>query len=782
MGSPLDSSLAVAMHSFTIIAFALLLSASISSGGVVRRSIQSKPYKNAKDLLSMKGAGDAIKRSFQSAGSDLEALADELDREASSIADLAAYIKGSETEKMAEALAEAKNIQSLMNDQRTELSGLAKQTISKSERIIKKFREMAAGSRKVDRGMRSVLRDMRSLLRFSEGKLKTAKETISTLREITNKVLASLQVFKLKTAKETISTLREKINKVLASLQVLKKSMEKEVELIVLWKDAVEFAMQDVFAGDVKDKSEEDAQDLYEEIEGIIEDGDVESLYEYFNGLKDAAQSYLSHIGDKTLNPGDETTLRQTVPLMPPQAGSLVEDVAHFLNRKIDFVGHDNGLRRHIAALQIDFEELNNLDNEAWKHNDHVQKLLTSLTNAVTELRKVEDDVISLARTSRTDVTGLETHLKRFKRQVDGQLSTDDTYSGIMDLVGKLISDSSDIMKKEIEDISEAQSMLNTAAAEMHILQNLLKRHEEHVWDHQEKFNRIESNILSGFQYFRKVEELVFFESEEMRIFSRKYNVIRENWGPLADQDVLEEIIEYDEWEEEVMADIRRLKSNVNKFVTSAGHWSTHTLASSADTAHLVENVAHFLNQKIDFVGHDNGLRRHITALENDFKELNNLDNEAWQHNDHVQKLLTSLTNAVTELRKVEDDVISLARTSRTDVTGLETHLNRFKRQVDGQLSTDDTYSGIMDLVGKLISDSSDIMKKEIKDINEAESMLNTAQAEMTVLKNLLKHHEKHEDEIESAAETGIFSSLLTAGIVAFFDEDVAEELAVASL
>merc|ERR1712156_1367919 len=167
------------------------------------------------------------------------------------------------TEKMSEALAEAKNIQSLMNDQRTELSGLAKQTISKSERIIKKFREMAAGSRKVDRGMRSVLRDMRSLLRFSEGKLKTAKETISTLRE--------------------------KINKVLASLQVLKKSMEKEVELIVLWKDAVEFAMQDVFAGDLKDKSEEDDQDLYEEIEGIIEDGDADvDVYEYFNGLKDA--------------------------------------------------------------------------------------------------------------------------------------------------------------------------------------------------------------------------------------------------------------------------------------------------------------------------------------------------------------------------------------------------------------------------------------------------------------------------------------------------------------
>merc|ERR1719410_3152251 len=249
-------------------------------------------------------------------------------------------------------------------------------------------------------------------------------------------------------------------------------------------------------------------------------------------------------------------TLILAVALAPTaDSAHLVEEVTAFYNKKINFVGHDNGLRRHITELENDFEELDNLDNEAWQHA-HVQKLLTSLTNAVTVLRRVEDHVISLARTSRTDVTGLETHLNRFKRQVDGQLSTDDTYSGIMDLVGKLIRDSSDIMKKEIEDINEAQSMLNTAAAEMHILQNLLKRHEEHVWDHQEKFNRIESNILSGFQYFRKVEELVFFESKEMRILSRKYNVIRENWGPLADQDVLEEIIEYDEWEEEVMADI----------------------------------------------------------------------------------------------------------------------------------------------------------------------------------------------------------------------------------
>merc|ERR1719270_1390303 len=244
-----------------------------------------------------------------------------------------------------------------MNDQRTELSGLAKQTISKSERIIKKFREMAAGSRKVDRGMRSVLRDMRSLLRFSEGKLKTAKETISTLTEKINKVLASLQVFKglIKAAKEKDARLsaglKEKTAKeildgittdimtgvdgyrkakrgdetmsVVTSLttsiikavnrpdvgpklksaleatgeaikivEQQKESMENEVKLIIVWKDAVETVKQDVFAGDLR---EGDAQDLYEEIEDIIED-DADEIYDAFNDLKGAAQKYLSHI------------------------------------------------------------------------------------------------------------------------------------------------------------------------------------------------------------------------------------------------------------------------------------------------------------------------------------------------------------------------------------------------------------------------------------------------------------------------------------------------------
>jgi len=342
-------------------------------------------------------------------------------------------------------------------------------------------------------------------------------------------------------------------------------------------------------------------------------------------------------------------TLLLAVALAPTaDSAHLVEEVTDFYNKKINFVGHDNGLRRHITALENDFEELDNLDNEAWQHA-HVQKLLTSLTNAVTVLRRVEDHVISLARTSRTDVTGLETHLNRFKRQVDGQSSTDNTYSGIMDLVGKLISDSSDIMKKEIEDINEAESMLNTAQAEMTLLKNLLRYHEQQkveaaqtgiirsaltagaallttviieednediavdlaydslqgfarVADQLGEFARIQRDILSGFEYIRKKVELVKKQEKEMRNLREKYEIIKASRDSY-DQDELEEIAEEgDDWEEDVMTDIRRLKSNVNKFVTSAGHWSTNTYANDFDEKELKETVGDYDNWTKDFL------------------------------------------------------------------------------------------------------------------------------------------------------------------------------------
>ena len=83
-----------------------------------------------------------------------------------------------------------------MNDQRTELSGLAKKTISKSETIIRKLKETVEGKRRLNSGMRSIFRDMRGLLSFSEWKLSEAKEIITNLRKKISKVSAALTVFK----------------------------------------------------------------------------------------------------------------------------------------------------------------------------------------------------------------------------------------------------------------------------------------------------------------------------------------------------------------------------------------------------------------------------------------------------------------------------------------------------------------------------------------------------------------------------------------------------------
>merc|ERR1719213_1111297 len=177
-----------------IITVGFLLTATSTYGGVVRRSVSKKPYNNAKELLQMKGASDAIRKGFQSAGSELHTLAKKLEDEVKDLSDLTAYLDLKETDRMKDALAEAMNIKSLMDAQRTELSGLAKTTIDKCTKIREKFEEMVAKEKGLDSGMRSVLRKMKSLLKTSETKLTEAKKTTFDLTEKVNNVLASLTV------------------------------------------------------------------------------------------------------------------------------------------------------------------------------------------------------------------------------------------------------------------------------------------------------------------------------------------------------------------------------------------------------------------------------------------------------------------------------------------------------------------------------------------------------------------------------------------------------------
>ena len=64
--------------------------------------------------------------------------------------------------------------------------------------------------------------------------------------------------------------------------------MEREVDLIIVWKDAVDAVKDDVFEGE--------DEVLFDEIQEIIDDGDVEDIYEAFTGMKVAAQAYLTQI------------------------------------------------------------------------------------------------------------------------------------------------------------------------------------------------------------------------------------------------------------------------------------------------------------------------------------------------------------------------------------------------------------------------------------------------------------------------------------------------------
>jgi hypothetical protein len=68
--------------------------------------------------------------------------------------------------------------------------------------------------------------------------------------------------------------------------------MGKELELIVVWKDAVEVVKNDVFEGDLTDREEGEDKSLYEEIEDIMHDeDDMAEIYEAFDDLKGATKS-----------------------------------------------------------------------------------------------------------------------------------------------------------------------------------------------------------------------------------------------------------------------------------------------------------------------------------------------------------------------------------------------------------------------------------------------------------------------------------------------------------
>ena len=81
-----------------------------------------------------------------------------------------------------------------------------------------------------------------------------------------------------------------KINGAIDIVTSQKEVMVEGVKLLIVWRDAL-----DVFQGDLKGGEKED-QDLFNEMKEIIEDGDVDEIYEAYNSLMDAARNYLTQI------------------------------------------------------------------------------------------------------------------------------------------------------------------------------------------------------------------------------------------------------------------------------------------------------------------------------------------------------------------------------------------------------------------------------------------------------------------------------------------------------
>ena len=78
--------------------------------------------------------------------------------------------------------------------------------------------------------------------------------------------------------------------------------MTREIELVIIWKDVVQTVYNDVFYSKLSDREEgEHYFELYDEVEEIIEDDDTENIYEAFEGLKDAAQTYLDQVKESCL-------------------------------------------------------------------------------------------------------------------------------------------------------------------------------------------------------------------------------------------------------------------------------------------------------------------------------------------------------------------------------------------------------------------------------------------------------------------------------------------------
>ena len=183
-----------------------------------------------------------------------------------------------------------------MNDQMKELmkelSGLASRTVSMSERIIRKFMRrsmLMAWSDAVDflknfffrseqeKDDKDEIEDKQTVSVSDETRVDEKCLLDRDMRSMLNDIISLLMEseHKLKEAKDTNSD----------------QSDQREKTFLDRWRDAVALVKIEVFGGELGEKKGQ-----FNQIEEIIEDGDVDEIYDAFDKLKDAASNYLSQV------------------------------------------------------------------------------------------------------------------------------------------------------------------------------------------------------------------------------------------------------------------------------------------------------------------------------------------------------------------------------------------------------------------------------------------------------------------------------------------------------
>merc|ERR1712154_71807 len=219
----------------------------------------------------MKGAREAIEKGFQDAGSEIEDLAKKLEL----------------TEKINKVLIGLRVFRGLIKAANKNEEALSKNLpVDYLEPIILSFRTgIACWVKWCRRDEDNTIGIVGSIL-GGIGRLSTGLVEVLTKPEIAPKVAEALQ----------------SVDEAQAIFKKQEEFMARKIELVVVWKDVVQMVQNDVFNIELSDREEgEHYFELYEEVEEIIEDDDTKNIYEAFEGLKDAAQTYLDQVKESCL-------------------------------------------------------------------------------------------------------------------------------------------------------------------------------------------------------------------------------------------------------------------------------------------------------------------------------------------------------------------------------------------------------------------------------------------------------------------------------------------------